>query len=220
MSDILYTTIDAAYPVAGVDNDTQGFRDNFAAISSGLLVAKTEITALETYSVKLTDTAGNPVTNDFRESVINNASIENATFKLKPNTLQDQPVTVNIDISNGAYQVFTFGNQLGTGTTLTFSLQNWPIRANANSKGVSKVTVHLLGNNNQNTAKFVAANSGKIFKDTSSWPTPAANSDDSDDSVSITVQSAVTPVIVEFWTYNSGTDVYANYLGTFSRSGS
>ena len=99
MSDILYTTIDAAYPVAGVDNDTQGFRDNFAAISSGLLVAKTEITALETYSVKLTDTAGNPVTNDFRESVINNASIENATFKLKPNTQQDQPVTVNIDIS-------------------------------------------------------------------------------------------------------------------------
>ena len=28
-SDIVYSTIDEAYPVAGVDNDTQGFRDNF-----------------------------------------------------------------------------------------------------------------------------------------------------------------------------------------------
>tara|TARA_Y100000385_G_C13050736_1_gene619637 strand:+ start:959 stop:1621 length:663 start_codon:yes stop_codon:yes gene_type:complete len=220
MSDIIYTTIDAAYPVAGVDNDTQGFRDNFSAISRGLEVAKTEITDLEQRAVKLVDSIGNPITNDFRESIINNASIENASFKLKANSIQEELVNVNVDISNGSYQVFTFGTQIGSDNTLTFSLQNWPVRANANSKGVSKLTVHLYGNNNQNTAKFVAAESGEIFKDTTTWPTPAANASDTDDSVSITVQNGSTPVIVEFWSYDSGLTVYANYLGTFSRSGS
>ena len=220
MSDILYTTIDATYPVAGVDNDTQGFRDNFSAISRGLEVAKTEITDLEQRTVKLLDSVGNPITNDFRESIINNASIENSTFRLKANAIQGELVNVNIDISNGAYQVYTFGTQIGSDNTLTFSLQNWPIRANAASKGVSKVTVHLYGNNNQNTAKFVADNSGEIYKDTNTWPTPAANAADADDSVSITVQNGSTPVIVEFWSYDSGLTVYANYLGTFSRSGS
>jgi hypothetical protein len=220
MSDIEYTTIDAEYPVAGVDNDTQGFRDNFSAISRGLEVAKTEITDLEQRTVKLLDSVGNPITNDFRESIINNASIENSTFRLKANAIQEELVNVNIDISNGAYQVYTFGTQIGSDNTLTFSLQNWPIRANAASKGVSKVTVHLYGNNNQNTAKFVADNSGEIYKDTNTWPTPAANAADADDSVSITVQNGSTPVIVEFWSYDSGLTVYANYLGTFSRSGS
>lgn len=219
MSDIEYTTIDEEYPVAGVDNDTQGFRDNFAAISTGLQVAKTEITDLEQRTVKLVDSIGNPITNEFNESIISNASIENATFKLKANTIQDEIVTVNLDISNGAYQVFTFGDDIGTGNTLTFSLQNWPVRANTNSRGVAKVTVHLKGNNNQNTAKFVAENSGEIFKDTTIWPTPDANLSDVDDAVSVTVQSATTPVIVEFWSYDSGSTVYANYLGTFSRSG-
>ena len=42
-SAIVYETIDAAYPVAGVDNDTQGFRDNFSIIQTGLQTAKTEL---------------------------------------------------------------------------------------------------------------------------------------------------------------------------------
>ena len=72
MSDIEYTTIDAEYPVAGVDNDTQGFRDNFAAISTGLQVAKTEITDLEKRTVKLVDSTNNPASNNFNESTIKN----------------------------------------------------------------------------------------------------------------------------------------------------
>jgi hypothetical protein len=46
-SNIVSETIDAAYPVAGVDNDTQGFRDNFQIIKDGLLTAKIEITSLQ-----------------------------------------------------------------------------------------------------------------------------------------------------------------------------
>lgn len=39
--------IDILYPIAGQDNDTQGFRDNFRNIKNNLNVAAQEITALQ-----------------------------------------------------------------------------------------------------------------------------------------------------------------------------
>ena len=39
--------IDITYPIAGQDNDSQGFRDNFTNINSNFEVAKTEIEALQ-----------------------------------------------------------------------------------------------------------------------------------------------------------------------------
>ena len=215
MSDIEYTTIDAEYPVAGVDNDTQGFRDNFAAISTGLQVAKTEITDLEQRTVKLVDSTNNPASNNFNESTINNASLENTTFKLKAmESINELGVDVNVDLTRGHYQVFELGTDIGTGNTINFVLQEWPARTT--NDGVSKVTVHLRGNNNENTVKFSAISSGAIFKD-ASWPTPDGNTD-TDDSASVIVQSDSKPVIVEFWSYDQGTTVYANYLGLFVKS--
>lgn len=39
--------IDITYPIAGQDNDTQGFRDNFRHIRNNLIVAKTEISDIQ-----------------------------------------------------------------------------------------------------------------------------------------------------------------------------
>ena len=47
---ITVTNIDATFPVAGQDNDSQGFRDNFSQIKTQLTTAGTEITALQTNS--------------------------------------------------------------------------------------------------------------------------------------------------------------------------
>jgi hypothetical protein len=46
-SNIIPSNIDVTYPVAGQDNDSQGFRDNFTNISSNFSVAATEITQLQ-----------------------------------------------------------------------------------------------------------------------------------------------------------------------------
>ena len=46
-SNIDTTDIDTAYPVAGQDNDSQGFRDNFTLIVDALDEAALEITALD-----------------------------------------------------------------------------------------------------------------------------------------------------------------------------
>jgi hypothetical protein len=47
MSNINPTNINTLYPIAGQDNDTQGFRTNFSNIVNNFSIAKTEITALQ-----------------------------------------------------------------------------------------------------------------------------------------------------------------------------
>ena len=73
-SAINYSAINTAYPVAGVDNNSQGFRDNFTAISTGLSTAKTEISALQQNTVLTQDlaTSSIPVVNNLLGSTISN----------------------------------------------------------------------------------------------------------------------------------------------------
>lgn len=47
-SNINPTQINITYPIAGQDNDTQGFRDNFSSIQNNFNIAASEITALQT----------------------------------------------------------------------------------------------------------------------------------------------------------------------------
>jgi hypothetical protein len=60
------SAINVSYPVAGVDNNSQGFRNNFTAIQAGLAVAKSEISALQQNSVLVRDVATSSV------AVVNN----------------------------------------------------------------------------------------------------------------------------------------------------
>ena len=51
-SNINTTNINESYPVAGVDNDSQGFRDNFATIKNNFVSAKAEIESLQDNTAK------------------------------------------------------------------------------------------------------------------------------------------------------------------------
>jgi hypothetical protein len=46
-SNINTTTIDTKYPIAGQDNDSQGFRDNFFNINANFIQAKSEIEVMQ-----------------------------------------------------------------------------------------------------------------------------------------------------------------------------
>lgn len=82
MSNINYDAIDVTFPVAGVDNSSQGFRDNFTYIREGLLAANTAITTLENRSVLkaslATNSSGNTssVVNDIGQSTISNGKFK------------------------------------------------------------------------------------------------------------------------------------------------
>ena len=63
-SNIDTTSIDATFPVAGQDNNSQGFRDNFNVSKNNFTAAKSEIETLQTNTAKLNASnnfAGNEV---------------------------------------------------------------------------------------------------------------------------------------------------------------
>ncbi|MCX7594201.1 MAG: hypothetical protein N2235_10635 [Fischerella sp.] len=76
--------INGNYPIAGQDNDSQGFRDNFTNIRNNFTYAKSEIERLQNRSVltaNLTVTGIQPVDNDLNASSISNAVFFNNSEK-------------------------------------------------------------------------------------------------------------------------------------------
>jgi hypothetical protein len=116
-SNISSSTIDAAYPVAGVDNDTQGFRDNFSIIKQNFTYAATEITDLQN------NAARKDQANNFQGSHIIDAQFETCTesYIAVGTVLSGQ----NISFLNGRYQSITVS--IGELTnSITFNLSDWP----------------------------------------------------------------------------------------------
>ena len=109
---INFGSVDATYPVAGQDNNSQGFRDNFGVIKSGLGQASTEITALQN------NAAFKNANNDFGQYVLSNAVIK--TFYGAALDLGTVVTNTDISLTNGPLQSVT----LATNATLTF--KNWP----------------------------------------------------------------------------------------------
>ena len=136
-SNIISDTIDSAYPIAGVDNDTQGFRDNFTVIKTGLATAKSEITTLQSTTAKLN------ASNDF-----NGTNIADANIQLQTSQYHNVGTVVsglNISFLNGHFQTITTNLPVGT-TSIAFNLADWPTRSM-----YSEMTVSLLGNDTANS---------------------------------------------------------------------
>lgn len=104
--------IDENFPVAGIDNPSQGFRDNFNYIKIGLDTASSEITVLQNTTAKL------DADNDF-----NGVRIENAEVNKLFGAIYNYSVltaNTNINVLNGVYQIATIG------ANVTLSFTNWP----------------------------------------------------------------------------------------------
>lgn len=191
-STIISGTIDGSYPVAGVDNDTQGFRDNFTIIKTGLTTAASEISSLQDNTAKLN------ASNDFLASDITNANLSLNTEKY--HNIGNPQGNQNISFLNGHYQSLKVVLPEGI-DTINFALADWPDRDH-----VAKMTVQLFGNDIAKTVTFTVDGGGTIkYNRTGNNPYPAT----------LTIDSSEDPVIIDFWTYNQGTTVYAEYRGRF-----
>jgi len=69
--------IDGAYPVAGQDNNSQGFRDNFTNTKTNFEFAATEITDLQNKVVLKAALTGTVLDNNMTGSVLSNAQLQN-----------------------------------------------------------------------------------------------------------------------------------------------
>jgi hypothetical protein len=96
-------SIDVNFPVPGVNNNSQGFRDNFSAIKTNLDTAGTEITELQQKAVVKTALNDVALNNDMANTLVSNALTQNfraTTYNLGT----DLTGTISIDVTAGDVQ--------------------------------------------------------------------------------------------------------------------
>ena len=106
MSTINTNGIDVNYPVPGVNNNSQGFRDNFASIKTNLNTAANEISDLQNKVVLKQALDNTTLNNDMANALISNASTRSfraTTYNLGSNLTG----TVMVDVSLGDVQYGT-----------------------------------------------------------------------------------------------------------------
>lgn len=203
MSNINFSEILTDYPVAGQDNDSQGFRDNFSAIYNAFEVAKAEIGLLQTNSVlKATiDGENDPVVNDLNGSSIVDGYHNNFHGTSYTNTVSGPTA---IDVRSGSLQNFIISNNI------QFNFTNWPA-----SGYFGKVTIHLSNASEVNLYSATFTQSAGTIRYDGEFPTP--------------LQVSLKPVgegavgeydVVEAWTYTGGSTVFLKYLGKFTDTAS
>jgi hypothetical protein len=194
-SNINTTDIDIEFPVPGQDNDSQGFRDNFNVINTNFSEAKTEIEDLQTNAVRkdadttfLDNEQSNPVT-----LIRPNLKAHSEQYFTPENGVLTPGAEPVVDVSNGGYQVYTLG-----GGAATFSFDGWPA-----SGYYGKVRLHLTATADSSIA-FDNGEDIKFdsFSSDGFWASSNINTGEIH--------------IIDFWSYQGGTTVYAQYLGAFS----
>lgn len=109
--------IDGTYPVAGQDNDSQGFRDNFTNIRNNFTYIKAEVEDLQNKALLKTNLSNSTLSNDLLGNAIVNASLTSWRDTYKNNGTMDG--TNSINFSNGNFQRIV----LNSAVTLNFV---WP----------------------------------------------------------------------------------------------
>jgi hypothetical protein len=104
-SSINPNNIDGAYPVAGQDNNSQGFRDNFTNTKTNFAYAASEITDLQNKAVLKAALTGSTLNNDMLGSILSNATIQDfGATRVALGTLSG---TVTVNYAAGHFQTVT-----------------------------------------------------------------------------------------------------------------
>lgn len=126
MSTINTNGIDVNYPIPGVNNSSQGFRNNFTSIKTNIDIAANEISDLQNKVVVKSALENTVVNNDMANTLISNASTRSfrATTYNLGNALSG---TVLVDVSLGDVQ---YGTVAGN---VTFQFGGWaPVNTQSN----------------------------------------------------------------------------------------
>lgn len=205
-SNIDYTAINQGFPVVGQDNDSQGFRDNFAAANANFKHAHDEITTLQTNSVFVADptrSTPTPYQNNLQQSILYNGSY--LQFTGVYNSVTTPAVgTQQVDLNYGPVQKFIVAGN----TTLNFI--HWPTAANVfGFAGVySTIRVMLIGDQ-QNAI----SNSGNPY--TISINNSSGNVKFATGYTPVTVSANGKYEIIEIFTVDSGANLFVRNVGEF-----
>jgi hypothetical protein len=241
--------IDQDFPVAGQDNESQGFRDNFDAIKESLTYADETLNDLIDTTVKLgvrnqfqiegtletvkllgtsetTVKSGSAIvlaegqelnyqTGSYHSIVLGvSTSLDITGFPVPDGTEDGRFARMRLDAVVSAYNATTAGSfvigqvytivSIGSGT-------NWVgLGATTATIGVTfKATGIGSGTGTAKQARtlsFTNTSPAGTIKYEGNWPT------------TLYVTSETNPVVVEFWSYDGGSTIYAEYIGQFGGS--
>jgi hypothetical protein len=185
-SSINSTTIDESFPVAGVDNDSQGFRDNFSVIKQNFAFAKAEIEDLQG-GVARVDSANNFDGNEINDAVL-------VATPLKANTTLASGISSNQTLSWVTAPVFV----VRATDDVTLTLRDFT------PGEYCEMTVVLFGNGSTQTVTFNSLGLRKTDGN-AEWT-----------STSLDVTSNSNPTVVRAFTYDAGENLYFRYIGSFA----
>jgi hypothetical protein len=119
-SNINPNNIDGAYPVAGQDNNSQGFRDNFTNIKVNFQSAEDEINDLQTKSLLKAALIGGILDNNMNDNLIYAATIRDFAAPRVQLAPTGSPLTATVNYAAGHYQT------LVTSASTTVEFSNFP----------------------------------------------------------------------------------------------
>lgn len=131
-SQINPNNIDGSYPVAGQDNNSQGFRDNFTNTKVNFQYAEDEINDLQSKAVLKSALTGGVLDNNMLDNLIYAAKIQD--FSATKVTLGSVGGAVTVNYASGHYQ------SLSTNASVTLSFTNFPASPNY---GYLKVQINI-----------------------------------------------------------------------------
>ena len=192
-SNINSDAIDALYPVAGQDNDSQGFRDNFSTIKNSLATAKTEITTLQN------DTAKKNADNDFNGNKIQEANLISTTEQTY--ATGELTASQNISFENGHYQILTVGGDI------TITLTDW-----AASGKLCKLRLEVKSDGTGRQLTINVGSGGSLKLDKGFLLSDSTVQGQMTNPFNL---GGVETYMMDFWTHNGGLTVYAKLAGEF-----
>jgi len=150
-SNINPNNINGAYPVAGQDNNSQGFRDNFTNTSTNFQYAADEITDLQNKAVLKSALQGSTLNNNMGGSILSNAQLQDMSNTVV--ALGTLAGTVTVNYALGSYQTVTtngpislaFSNFQAAGVETTVVVQITVVSTAHTVQLPTAVSVNALG---------------------------------------------------------------------------
>ena len=131
-SQINPNNVDGNYPVAGVPNNTQGFRDNFTNIKTNFQYAESEIDDLQSKVVLKAALAGTTLNNNMADNLMYAVKLQDVSYTYSPNTATSGSIA--LDYSAAQYQY------ISTTGPISVSFSNWPA---SGTSGILRVTFNV-----------------------------------------------------------------------------
>jgi len=200
-SNISVEQIDVNFPIAGQDNDSQGFRDNFNIIENNFVEARGEINALQANTIlKGPLASGDVIDNNFNNETIYRYVAKEQSLT-HTNRLSGISADAELSFQSGHY--FTITAQ----ANITLTINGWPT-----NDEYAELYIHVYGDGGATrtvtfASEYGASQSSLMQVDASFGGSPQIT----------TTLASNDSTLIKAFTYNNGGKVFLQNLGAYSQ---